>query len=267
MPLHSPGRGVHLDPSRRRPIEGEVMMDEATARRLRRIRFRRVAIAAAVISVLPIAVTVYLSPTFRVGDIEVLGTAQVDAAQVEQLASLEGDSMFRLGSDGAEQRIGYLPLVESVTIERRWPNTVRIVVRERQPWGYWQVGERKYVIDSEGIVLGDLPPTEGAPSVKDLTNPLRLVPGDQVDRDAVALTRLLLQRVPEVLAWSPVGFEYTTDKGLALLADVGYRVVIGDSQNIEYKLAVWKKIEESLGRTAMSGHVLDLRFENRPAFQ
>jgi cell division protein FtsQ len=264
--LHNPGRGVRLDPQRRRPIEGEVMMDEATARRLRRVRFRRVAIAAAVISVLPIAVASYLSPTFRVGDVEVVGTTQVDAAQVEQLASLDGDSMFRLDSTGAEKRIGYLPLIKSVTIERRWPNTVRIVVNERQPWAYWQVGDQKYVIDSEGIVLADLPPAEGAPTVKDLTNPVRLVPGDHVDRDAVALTYLLLQRVPEVLAWNPAGFEYTTDKGLALLADVGYRVVIGDSQNIEYKLAVWKKIEESLGRAAMSGHVLDLRFENRPAF-
>jgi hypothetical protein len=37
---------------------------------------------------------------------------------------------------------------------------------------------------------------------------------------------------------------------------VGYRVVIGDSQNIEYKLAVWKEIEETLGRGGMSGHVL-----------
>jgi cell division septal protein FtsQ len=144
---------------------------------------------------------------------------------------------------------------------------VRIVLEERQPWAYWQVGDKAYVIDAEGYVLGDSPPAEGAPTVNDLTNPVRLVPGDRVDAETVQLTRFLMDRVPQVLALNPAAFEYSNDKGLALLADVGYRVVIGDGQNIEYKLAVWKKIEERLGRGPMSGHVLDLRFEDRPAFQ
>jgi hypothetical protein len=123
------------------------------------------------------------------------------------------------------------------------------------------------VIDQEGIVLADVSPAPGAPTVNDLTNPVRLVPGDRVDTDAVELTRFLTLRVPEVVAITPVSYEYSHEKGLALTSDVGYRVVIGDSQNIEYKLAVWKKIEESLGRGTMPGHVLDLRFEGRPAFQ
>ncbi len=106
-----------------------------------------------------------------------------------------------------------LPLVKSVRIERDWPQSVRITVEERQPWGIWQVGDRQYVIDRDGIVLADVPPAEGAPVVKDLTNPVRLVPGDRVDRDAVTLTLLLSQRVPEVLAMTPVGFEYSSEQG------------------------------------------------------
>jgi cell division septal protein FtsQ len=175
--------------------------------------------------------------------------------------------MLRLDLATAEERISFLPLVKSVHIEREWPQGIRIVIEERQPWAYWQVGDRQYVIDQDGIVLADVPPAEGALVVLDLTNPVRLVPGDRVDADAVELTRLLAQRVPEILALTPVGFEYSSEKGLALTADAGYRVVIGDSQNIDYKLAVWKKIEEKLGREGMSGHVLDLRFEDRPAFQ
>ena len=33
------------------------------------------------------------------------------------------------------------------------------------------------------------------------------------------------------------------------------------------KLAVWREIEASLGRANMTGHVLDLRFGDRPSFQ
>jgi len=265
--VQSRRRGVRIDPSQHRAIRGEVLLDEATARRLRRRRIRRLAVTLALIAIFPALVTLYLSPAARVGTVEVVGASQVDPVEVQALASLDGDSMLRLDLEGAEERIHYLPALKTVRIEREWPQTVRIILEERQPWAYWQVGDKKYVIDAEGIVLADVPPADGAPTVKDLTNPVRFVPGDRVDTDAVQLTRLLTQRVPEVLATTPVAYEYSNDKGLALLADVGYRVVIGDSQNIEYKLAVWKKIEEKLGRGGMSGHVLDLRFEDRPAFQ
>ncbi len=52
-----------------------------------------------------------------------------------------------------------------------------------------------------------------------------------------------------------------------MVTDANYRVVMGDSQNVEYKLAVWKTVEEDIGRGAMAGHVLDLRFRDRPSFQ
>jgi hypothetical protein len=42
---------------------------------------------------------------------------------------------------------------------------------------------------------------------------------------------------------------------------------MGDSQNVDYKMAVWKTVEEEIGRGAMAGHVLDLRFRDHPSFQ
>jgi cell division protein FtsQ len=242
-------------------------VDEDTARRVNRVRVRRLLLVVAVASILPLATALYLSPVFRVGEVKVVGASQLNPKELRELASLDGDSMLSLDTDGARERIGYLSLVKDVHVERRWPNSVHIVVEERRLWGFWQVGEQKYTVDTDGIVLADIPPPEGAYTITDLTNPVRLVPGDHVDQDAVALAQLLVTRTPEVLSWKPAGFEYSADKGLVLISDTGYRVVVGDSQNIEYKLAVWKKIEEKLGRAAMSGHVLDLRFENRPAFQ
>jgi cell division protein FtsQ len=251
----------------RRPLRGKVLIDDATARHLGKLRLRRALLVLAVASFLPALTALYLSPFFRVGEIRVEGAQRLDSEELRQLASLDGDSMLGLDTGGAHERISYLPLVKSASVERRWPNSVSIRIEEREPWGYWQVGEQKYTVDTEGTVLADLPPPEGAPTVTDLTNPVRLVPGDHVDLDAVALARLLVARTPEVLSWSPSAFEFSADKGLVLISDTGYRVVVGDSQNIDYKLAVWKKIEERLGREAMAGHVLDLRFENRPAFQ
>lgn len=261
-----PARGPTFTTARRRAIRGEIVLDEATARRLRRIRLRRALAAAAGLALIAGLIALYLSPVLRVHNVQVAGASQVDADRVRELASLDGDSMLHLDFAGAERQIAYLPLVSEVRIERHWPGTVRIVVTERQPWGYWQAGDARYVIDAEGVVLSDVPPAEGAPVIAD-SNPIRLVPGDRVDLDAVRLAGTLVERVPATLALNIASFEYSVAQGLALVTDAGYRVVVGDSQDVDYKLAVWKAVEEEMGRDSMPGHVLDLRFRDRPSFQ
>lgn len=252
---------------RRRAIKGHVLLDEKTARRLRRIRWRRIVIGLGVVAVIAGSVALYMSPLLRVQKVEVVGAAGVSEIEVKTLASLDGDSMFRVNLAATQARIQHLPMVQSVKIERRWPQTVRIAVTERTPWGIWRVGEDRYVIDAQGVVLTGVEPAEGAPLIRDLSNPVRLAPGDHIDADAVRLAQALLQRVPQTLAMNVDGLEYSSQKGLALTTDAGYRVVVGDSQNVDYKLAVWQSIEGKLGREAMAGHVLDLRFEERPSFQ
>src|SRR5207244_1155787 len=110
-------------------------------------------------------------------------------------------------------------------IERRWPQKIRIQITERTPWGVWLANGERYVIDSEGVVLTGNAFPEGAPVIRDLSNPVRLAPGDHVDDDAVLLTQSLLQRVPESLSLNVAEMEYSPQKGLTLMTDAGYRVV------------------------------------------
>ena len=258
---------AHTRPSGRRALKGHVLLDERTQRRLRRIRWRRIGVVLGIAALLAAVVALYLSPLLRVQDVQVVGAASVDAAQVAELAGLSGNSMLNLPKGEAKARIEALPLVRSVSIERHWPQTVRIQVTERLPWGYWRIGDKTYVVDAEGVVLPDVQPPTGAPVINDLGGPVNLVPGDRVDVDAVALAQSMLQRVPQALALGISGLEYTPQSGLSLITEAGYRVVMGDSQNADYKLAVWQAVEKQMGREAMTGHVLDLRFEDRPSFQ
>ena len=260
-------RGRKPAAPRPRAIRGEVLLDETTARRLRVAHRRRMLTIAGLIGAAAVAIVLYVSPMLRVQRVQVVGATTIDPAEVAQLAALEDDSMFHPGTDAAHERIAYLPVVQTVKIDRQWPQTIRIEITERVAWGYWQVGDQNYVIDVDGVVLPEIQPAEGAPVIKDLSNPVRLVPGDRVDEDAVALTRALLQRVPAEMALSIASLEYSPTSGLTVTTDAGYRVVIGDSQNIDYKLAVWKGVEGQLGRDGMAGHVLDLRFGDRPAFE
>ena len=252
---------------KQRPIKGEVLMDARTARRVLIWRWRRLITGIVLVMVIAGSIGIYLSPLLRVQDVQVVGATAVGTGEIRDLAQVDDDSMMRLDLAGAERRIEAIPIVQEVRLERRWPQTIRIEITERAPWALWQIGDAQYIIDSEGVVLPGSAPIANAPIIHDITGQARLVPGDHVDRDAVVVAKGLLERVPEKLALNVSKLEYTPQQGLALTTDAGYRVVVGDSQNFDYKLAVWQAIEERLGRQAMVGHVLDLRFGDRPSFQ
>jgi cell division protein FtsQ len=256
-------------PGRRkqRPIRGDVLMDEKTARRVRLTRWRRLIACVAVVTIVCGSTALYLSPLLRVHDVQVVGATAVSTDEVLSLAGINDESMLRLDLAAAERRVESLPMVQAAHLERRWPHTIRIEITERAPWALWQIGDAHYIIDSEGVVLPGSAPIENAPVIHDVTGQARLAPGDHVDHDAVVVSKELLRRVPETLALNVLTLEYTPQQGLALMTDAGYRVVVGDSQNFDYKIAVWQAIEERLGRQAMVGHVLDLRFGDRPSFQ
>jgi cell division septal protein FtsQ len=252
---------------RQRPIRGQIIMDKETARRVHLARWRRFVLAFLAIAIISATIGLYTSPLLRVQKIEVVGATAVSTDEVGSLARLDSQSMMRLDLASAQDRVETIPMVESARLERRWPQTIRVVITERTPWAFWQAGADRFVIDSEGVVLPGSAPLENGPVIADLRGPLRLMPGDRVDSDAVLLARALLERVPEKLAMNIASLEYTPQQGLAITTDAGYRVVVGDSQNVDYKLAVWQAIEERLGRETMAGHVLDLRFGDRPSFQ
>ncbi len=252
---------------RRRAVKGHVLTDERTERRRRHLRWRRLLIVLGMLAAIAGAVALYRSPLLRVDEVEVVGTTNLSPERVAELADLEGASMFNAPLDDAEARIVALPLVRAAQASLKWPDKVRIEVVERTPWGYWDLAGTSYVIDSEGAVLPGVTPPEGAPVIHDIGDPALLSPGDFVDTDALRLAQVLLTSVPEKLALEIVRLEYTPENGLSLVTDAEYRVVIGDSQNVDYKLAVWRTVEEDLGRGAMAGHVLDLRFRDRPSFQ
>jgi cell division protein FtsQ len=252
---------------RRRALKGYVLPDEEAERRLRRFRWRRILIVLAMLAAVAGAVVLYRSPLLRVQEVEVISAVSTSPERIAELADLEGASMFNTPLDEAEARIVALPLIKGAKAQRLWPNKVRIEVIERTPWGYWNLAGTSYVIDGEGVILPNVEPPEGAPVIHDVGAPANLSQGDRVDADAVRLAQALLKLVPDQLALRIMQFEYTPQQGLSVVTDANYRVVMGDSQNVEYKLAVWKAVEEDIGRGAMAGHVLDLRFRDRPSYQ
>lgn len=247
---------------RRRVIPGEVV-DPVARQRLARARLRRALAVAAVILAIGLVVAVYFSPLFRVQKVRVTGAATVPPEEIAALVDVKGESMIAVDFSEARAAIEANPAVKSVSFSKKWPQTVEVNVVERVPWGVWLIGETPYVIDDEGVVVAAAAP-DGAPAIRATTSSGILAPGDRTDADAVALARRLVEEVPARLGLNLTAIEWSGEMGLSVMTDAGYRVVIGDSENLDYKLAVWAEIESEVGRESMAGRKLDLRFGDRP---
>ena len=249
-----------------RPLQGHVLLEEDEEPGGPRL-WRRLLVLLLVAGLIGGSLALYFTPVFRVQEVQVTGAQTLDPYSLAKLADLEGISMFTVPLDEAQDRLAALPMVKSVKAERRWPHTVRLVIEERQPWAYWYTQDNEYVVDADGIVLEGAMPAPDAPIIYHLDDSAQFQPGEIIDADAVQLAKQLWDSLPMTLDTGLVRLEYNGREGLSLMTDAGYRVIVGDSHGLEYKLAVWEALEQRLGRQQMQGQVLDLRFGDRPSLR
>ncbi|GAF93711.1 unnamed protein product, partial [marine sediment metagenome] len=262
-------KGVHRDDwqtTSGRPLQGHVLLGEDEEPGGPRL-WRRLLVLLLVTGLIAGGLALYFTPVFRVQEVQVTGAQTLDAYSLAELADLKDASMFTVPLDDAQERLAALPMVKSVKAERRWPHTVRLIVEERQPWSYWYTEEDEYIVDADGVVLEGAMPAPDAPVIYHRDRSAQFQPGDVIDADAVHLARQLLDSLPATLDMGLVRLEYDSREGLSLMTDAGYRVIVGDSHGLEYKLAVWEALEQRLGRQQMQGQVLDLRFGDRPSLR
>ncbi|MEX2159001.1 MAG: FtsQ-type POTRA domain-containing protein [Dehalococcoidia bacterium] len=208
----------------------------------------------------------YHSPLLAIGSVSVEGNYLYTPQQVREFAALSGQSLIRPDFGAAEQRLLAQPMVKEAHVSRDWPRSVKVTIVERAPWGIWQVGDQRFVIDAEGVVL-DLPVLEGLPVIAQTDVSQAPAQGQQVDLGAVSVATRLVSTAQPTLGRSVVGLEFSQARGLIVVFDGNLRVTFGDAQDYDYKVAA---LFEVLQRASAEGRTLtsvDLRFGDRVAAQ
>jgi cell division protein FtsQ len=214
----------------------------------------------------------YNSPLLSIKDVQVQGNIVVSAEQARAVAGLDDQSIVQPDLDAARERLLLLPMVKGVQIEQDWPNGVTITLTERVPWGLWQLGSVRYVIDDDGVVI-ELAAPAGAPLIVQRDgSTATLAPGDRVDAGAMAVSTRLVATAEQTLGHSVRSLEFSHADGLtAFLQSTsggpGLQVVFGDGQGYDFKLASLfqvLRLAEDEGRTLSR---VDLRFGERVAVQ
>lgn len=129
---------------------------------------------------------------FSIQDVRVTGRAQTRKEDLLAAVGVErGDPIFGFDTEAARQRIERLGWVGSATVTRLLPDTIRIEVKEREPFALWQRGGTLSIIDAEGRPITE----EG---VQDFAH-LPFIVGFGAPREATDLLNLMRAEQPQLL--------------------------------------------------------------------
>ena len=112
---------------------------------------------AVVLVGLPItlALWIYTSPQFLLGEVHIGTTEQVSTADVaEALGHLRGRHLLGLSLADVEGKLVANPWIKSATIRKELPNRLVVQIQERQPAALLRQGSELLYVDSEGFVIG-----------------------------------------------------------------------------------------------------------------
>ena len=118
--------------------------------------------AGAILAMLVAAVSVYgvaQAAAFQVVDIQVEGASFTDpAAIVAAVEPAKGTNIFALAHRPLEDaRCASLPTVRGADVSVGLPGTLVVRIRERRPILVWRIGARRYLADSDGPAVRELP--------------------------------------------------------------------------------------------------------------
>ncbi|MHC5307027.1 cell division protein FtsQ/DivIB [Bartonella sp. LJL80] len=103
---------------------------------------------------------------FAVEDVEIAGNDRMSELDVLSALGLDGEtSMIGFDANAARSVLAELPWVQSVDVQKVYPDRVRVSLVERQPYAVWQHGDQMDIVDRDGRVIvpfrpglvGDLP--------------------------------------------------------------------------------------------------------------
>lgn len=140
--------------------------------------------------VLVVAVGLVLASRFlTVREVQVDGIVNQDRTAVQDASGVdEGDRMAGVDTGSAAAAVSVLPWVDTVTVSRSWPSTVKITVTEHTAVGVLDDGGTPVVVDTEGRqFLRDARPP-GA-------TPMRVSASDQASVTAAAQVLAALDRM------------------------------------------------------------------------
>lgn len=191
----------------------------------------------------------FTTPVFNITEIEISGNEKVSKEKIESLSQISLNiNTFRYSKIKIRKNIKEEPYVDSVIVNRRLPNKIKITVEERKPSYIISYNENYIYIDNQGYILEisneaiDVPIIEGIKTKQE-----ELIPGKRIiDEDLESINNIL--KIMESATSNGIDSKITAinfennDNYLLKMDNEDKIVNFGDISNINDKILMLKEI-------------------------
>jgi len=219
------------------------------------------------------------SSTFSVDDVMITGMRRTSQTRARQLLEKRflGRNLFRVRTDDVEKALSPLLFVSGVRIDRDFPSTLRVRVREHVPAAYVLAGDSWYLVSRQGIVLGAVRDEDRAPKTALQKGPKhvvrrlpavlagrdRLKRGAAVDDDDVEAALLVLRALPAETASQVASVRAAAD-GLRLRMRSAVTVDLGATTRLAAKATALAAVLSYYAEQKVAATYIDVSVPDRP---
>lgn len=132
--------------------------EERKRRQKREKRFKILKIILKILLIFAIIIVIllflFISPVFNITGIEVQGNNKISSEEIESLSKINmNENIFRFSSKQVADNVKENAYIESVEVNRKIPNTIEIIVAEREASYQLEYGNAFVYIDKNGNIL------------------------------------------------------------------------------------------------------------------
>ena len=202
---------------------------------------------------------------FAVRAVEIAGAPSAVEAEVRrQLADAVGVSLLRVDTTELERRVESLPTVATASLDRAFPNTLRVVLRPERGVVVLRQRSAAWLASGWGRVIAsvDARALPRAPRVW-LPAAEQVVVGETVSPQVQAATRAVALAGPRLAGAVP--FVRLGPEELTLVLRSGFELRLGDGSDARLKLAVMRRVLAKIPpRARTRGGYIDVSLAGRP---
>lgn len=104
--------------------------------------------------IIGILLFLFISPVFNIKNINVQGNSKINTAEIESLSKINmNENIFRFSSRKIEENVKENAYIDTVEVKRKIPDTVEIIVTERETKYQLEYGNAFVYIDGNGNIL------------------------------------------------------------------------------------------------------------------
>jgi len=223
------------------PPEPGLSRQRGQARSLRRRLLTGAVTAAGLILLAVLAWLLAASPVLAAKQVTVTGQRELTAQQVRDAAAVPlGVPLIRQDLDAIARRATQLPQVASATVQRHWPSTVTVTVRERRPMLAILQPDGYAVVDEQGVAYETRPGVPGGSLQTD---------ADPTNQRLLVDLAVVAAALPEDLRTKVARLKATSDGDATLVMTSGTTVHWGDSRESSLKAQIVAVLVKKKPRT------------------